>query len=64
MANKYIRIGSSDNMIGYNDDDWDAGIELDAPIKAGAPIDGNDVVRLDDIYDPVIDLLSSRAYGL
>lgn len=49
MALKTIRIGSAVDVFQYDDADFDSGIEVDAPIKASAPIDPNDVVRLSDL---------------
>jgi len=41
---KYIRIGSMVDVVGYDEGVYDSAIETDQPIKAGAPIDDNDVV--------------------
>ena len=49
MALRQIRIGSSANVIQYDDAVEDSAIETDQPIKAGTPIDANDVLRLEDI---------------
>ena len=49
MALKQIRIGSMENIHQYDDGDFDAAVETDQPIKAGTPVDANDVVRLDDL---------------
>lgn len=49
MAVRQIRIGSMADIHQYSDADYDSAIETDHPIKAGPPIDGNDVLRLDDI---------------
>lgn len=49
MATKSIRIGSAENIFQYDDSDYDSAIEVDAPVKAGAPSAGNDVVRLSDL---------------
>lgn len=49
MATRQIRIGSMRNIHQYDDGDYDSAIETDAPVKSGTPIDGNDVLRLDDI---------------
>ena len=51
MAIKYFRIGSSLNAIGYDNTAYDSAIETDEPIKAGAPVDPNDVVRLSDLQN-------------
>lgn len=49
MALKSIRIGSSENVVQYDDVDFDSAVETDQPIKAGIPVDPNDVVRLTDL---------------
>lgn len=49
MAVRHIRIGSSQDVLSYDDADYDSALESDAPIKAGTPVDGNDVLRQDDI---------------
>jgi len=49
MAEKFVRIGSLDNVHAYDDGDYDSAIETDEPIKAGTPVDANDVIRLEDI---------------
>lgn len=49
MALKYVRVGSMENVHVFDDGDFDSGLETDAPIKAATPVDGNDVVRLDDL---------------
>lgn len=49
MAVRTIRIGSSVDAVAYDDGDYDSAIETDAPIKAGAPTDPVDVVRLEDL---------------
>ena len=46
MAEKVIRIGSMENIHVFDDGDYDSAIETDAPIKADAPVDPNDVVIL------------------
>lgn len=43
---KYVRVGSLVNIHAYDDGDYDAAIETDAPIKAGDPVDPEDVVTL------------------
>lgn len=54
MADKYLRIGSMENIHIYDDGDYDSAVETDAPIKAGAPSAVDDVVRLQDITDGLI----------
>lgn len=49
MALKTIRIGSAESIVQYDDADFDSAIEVDAPIKASAPSDPNDVLRLGDL---------------
>ena len=49
MALKTIRIGSSANILQYDDVDFDSAVETDQPMKAGAPVDPNDVLRLADL---------------
>jgi hypothetical protein len=49
MAIVSIRIGSSDNVVQYDDVVHASAIETAAPMRAGVPVVGNDVVRLDDI---------------
>lgn len=49
MATKTIRIGSAENIVQYDDADYDSGIEIDAPMKADTPVDPNDVIRLEDV---------------
>lgn len=53
MAIKFIRIGSSVNVVGYDDTDFDSAIETTEPIKSGSPIDPNDVVILGDVLESV-----------
>ena len=50
MALKTIRIGSSANVLQYDDADFDSAMETTEPIKAGTPVDPNDVVRLEDVF--------------
>ena len=63
MALRNIRIGSLGDIHTYDDNPPLPGvpivsaIETDAPISAGAPIAGNDVLRLDDLADIFLDLL-------
>jgi hypothetical protein len=49
MALQTVRIGSLENITQYDDSDFDSAVETDQPIKAGAPVDGNDVMRLGDV---------------
>ena len=46
MAIVSIRIGGADAIFSYDDGDFDSSFESTAPIKAGAPVDPNDVVIL------------------
>jgi len=57
MATQTVRIGSVAQAFAYDDGDFDSAIETDQPIKAGAPIDTNDVIRLGDIVGSVIDVI-------
>jgi len=50
MTLRQIRIGSSANILQYDDADFDSAMETTEPIKAGAPVDPNDVVRLEDVF--------------
>lgn len=54
MAERYIRIGSMEDVIGYDDGDYDSAIETDQPIKAGTPIAADDVMRLGDISSAIL----------
>jgi len=54
MALQTIRIGSAVDVFQYDDADFDSAIEVTAPIKSTAPIDGNDVLRLEDIATTVL----------
>ena len=54
MAIQSIRIGSIDNVQQYDDADYDSAIETDQPMKAGTPVDANDVVRLEDLGQGVM----------
>ena len=64
MARQTVRIGSMVDISAYDDGDFDSAIETTQPIKAGAPIDGNDVVRLDDLIleETIITLASRRSF--
>jgi len=46
MADVEIRIGSMESIHVYDDVDHDSALETTAPLKAGAPIDPNDVIIL------------------
>lgn len=46
MAIKYIRVGSMDNIHGYDNADFDEALETDEPIAIGAPIDPDHAARL------------------
>lgn len=49
MVRRYVRIGQISNAFIYDDGDYSAAMETDAPIRAGTPIAGNDVLRKDDL---------------
>jgi hypothetical protein len=49
VAIKSIRIGSSIDVVQYDDADFSSSIESVDSIKAGPPSDDNDVVRLGDM---------------
>jgi len=50
MVIRYVRIGAVEDGWGYDDVDFpDGAIETDQPIKAGTPIDADDVLRLEDL---------------
>ena len=46
MAEVLVRIGSMEDVHAYDDGDYDSAVETTAPLKAGAPVDPNDVVIL------------------
>jgi len=54
MVLQQIRIGSADNIYQYDDVDFDSAIEVTAPIKSTAPVDPNDVLRLEDIVATIL----------
>lgn len=54
MATKCIRIGSADNVICYDDGDHSSALETDQPIKAGTPVDSDDVIRIEDLEDRLL----------
>lgn len=64
MAQKTIRIGSMVDVIVYDDGDWDAAIETDHTIKAAAPVDSNDVIRLGDMAATVQIMTDARTSSL
>lgn len=49
MVLRQIRIGPMENILQYDDADFAEAVETDQPIKAGTPVVGNDVLRLDDV---------------
>ena len=49
MALRTIRIGSSANVVQYDDAVYGSAVETDQPMKAGVPVDPNDVVRLSEL---------------
>lgn len=57
MVLKLIRIGSSENVFQYDNTDFGSAIESDEPIKAGAPVDPEDVLRLADTGSLVGDVV-------
>jgi len=60
MADKYLRIGSLEDVFGYDDADFDSAIETVDPIKAGLPVDPSDVLRLSDLGGLVAVLIESK----
>jgi hypothetical protein len=54
MTLRRVRIGAVENAVQYDDADYDSAFETDKPIKAGTPVDLNDVVRLGDIAASII----------
>ena len=61
MARQTVRIGSMVDISAYDDVDYDSAIETTQPIKAGAPIDPNDVVILDEFAEPPANQVASVA---
>lgn len=61
MAARYIRIGSMVDAFGYDDGEYDSAIETNEPIKAGAPVDPTDVLRLGDLGVVVGDVVGPAA---
>lgn len=49
MADKFIRIGSLEDVHCYDDGDYGESIKTDAPISAGAGTDPDHVLRIGDI---------------
>lgn len=49
MAIKSIRIGSSEDVVQYDDGDYASALETTEPISVGPPVAGSDVLRKDDI---------------
>lgn len=49
MAIRQVRVGSMVDIHQYDDTDYDSAIETDQPMKAGIPIDSNDVIRKADV---------------
>ena len=62
MVRRYVRIGAVDDGWGYDDIDFDSAIETSQTIKAGPPLEGNEVVRLDDLYESIEDRITTLAY--
>ena len=61
MATRSVRLGSMVDAITYDDGAFDSAIETDQPIKAGIPVDGNDVLRLDDLGVSIGDVVGPAA---
>jgi hypothetical protein len=49
MTLRTVRIGAVEDGAQYNDTDYPSAIETDQPMKAGTPVDPNDVLRLVDV---------------
>ena len=62
MTRRYVRVGAVDDGWGYDDDDFDSAIETTETIKAGSPIAGNDVVRLEDLLTSIDDRITTLSY--
>lgn len=57
MALRQIRLGSSENVIQYDDGDFDKSISVEDPIECtAAPVAGSDVLRLNDVGTSVGDV--------
>lgn len=68
MAAVTVRIGAIDEAIQYDDTDYSSAIETTARIKAGDPIEANDVVTLGSLtqnsdVDSFISFLSGECEG-
>ena len=66
MADKFIRIGSSENLFGYDDGDYPESMEISDPIKCtGAPTDPDHLAKVSDISTASTDylLLAGRSGG-
>ena len=66
MADKFIRIGSSEDLFGYDDGDYSESIEVAEPIKCtGTPIDADHLAKISDISAATADylLLAGRSGG-
>ncbi len=64
MVEKYIRIGSAVDVVGYDNADWPAAIETDEPMKAGPPIADNDVLRLGDMLSIILSTSTTSGYSI
>ena len=63
MALKQGRIGSIPDAIQYDDGEFSTAMEVDDPIRVNAPpVDGSDVVRLDDLVPGLLDTITAQAY--
>ena len=51
MALQTIRIGSAEDIFQYDDGAFSSGIETSGPIKAGAPVDNDDVIRINELSE-------------
>lgn len=61
MALRQIRLGPMDNIYQYDDGEFSEAIETDQPIKAGTPIAGDDVLRLNDVGVSAGDIIGPGA---
>jgi hypothetical protein len=51
MADKFIRIGSSENLFGYDNGDYSESIEVAEPIKCtGTPISSYHLATLENVF--------------
>jgi hypothetical protein len=62
MTIRQLRLGSLENILQYDDADYDTAIETDRPIRAGAPVNLSDVARLSDLSG-LGDVLGPAASG-